>query len=502
MENIAFLPIGPEVVLLAGAILVLMSAVALGRDRRVWGILAGLTLVIAFLVSWGQWLRLDSLEVQSQLAFSARGVAGFRYPMVIMDRFSAFAGMLIFLVAFLAMVGNWRLIPRLGKRGAEYVSLVLLAAAGLHMMVISSNLILMFMGLETASIALYVIAGFVRAERNSDESALKYFLLGSFASAIFVYGIALVYAGTGTISIYGSGGIIEFFATQPVALFDVGILLTGIALMIVGLGFKISAAPFHQWAPDVYQGAASGSVALMSAGVKVAGIATLARVLFGAFPSRIDDWAPLLAVLAILSIVVGTAGAIGQRDVKRMLAYSGVAHAGFMMTGMVGGADGMWSVWFYLATYVVQLVGAFTVVSLVSGSRSGRSSFDEYTGLWQRSPKLALAMATFMLGMAGIPFFAGFVGKVAVFGAAIGAGYLWLAIAGLVAAVAGLFFYLRIVVLMFFEAPVMAEAPGTAMAAPRLTGSGGFIIGLCALLTVLFGIIPWPLLNLVRNAIL
>ncbi len=502
MENIAFLPIGPEVILLAGAVLVLMSAVALNLGRRDWGVIGGISLIVAFLLSWAQWLRLDSLEVTAELSFSARNVPVPTNPMVVMDRFSAFAGMLIFLVAFLALVGNWRLVPKLGKRGAEYVALVLLAAAGLHMMTISSNLILLFMGLETASIALYVIAGFVRVERNSDESALKYFLLGSFASAIFLYGIALVYAGTGTLTIYGSGGIIDFFATEPVVLFDVGVLLTGIALMIVGLAFKISAAPFHQWAPDVYQGAASGSVALMSAGVKVAGIAALGRILFAAFPSRIDDWAPLIAVLAILSIVVGTIGAIGQRDVKRMLAYSGVAHAGFMLTAMVAGGAGMRSVWFYLATYALQLVGAFTVVSLVSGTRSGASSFDEYVGLWSRSPRLALVMATFMLGMSGMPFFSGFVGKVAVFGSAIDAGYLWLAIAGLVAAVAGLFFYLRIIVLMFFEAPVMAEAPGTAKAAPGLEGGGGLVATLCAFLTILFGIIPWPLLNLVRDAVL
>jgi NADH-quinone oxidoreductase subunit N len=501
MENIAFLPIAPEVILLGGAVLVLMSAVALGQGRREWGVIGGIALLVAALLSVAQWLRLDYIDTRGEFAFTARGVDLIYNPMVIMDRFSAFAGVLVFLVAFLALVGNWKLIAKLGSRGAEYVALVLLASAGLHMMAISSNLILLFMGLETASIALYVIAGFVRVERNSDESALKYFLLGSFASAIFLYGVALVFAGTGSLTIYGSGGIIDFFATQPVALFDVGVLLTGIALMIVGLAFKISAAPFHQWAPDVYQGAASGSVALMAAGVKVAGIAALGRVLLAAFPSRIDDWAPLLAVLAILSIVVGTIGAIGQRDVKRMLAYSGVAHAGFMITGFVAGVEGMPSIWFYLATYVIQLVGAFTIVAIVSGVRSGGSEFDEFQGLWQRSPKVAVAMGVFMLGMGGIPFFAGFVGKLGVFSAAIGAGYLWLAIAGLVAAIAGLFFYLRIVVLMFFEAPVMAEAPGTATAAPRLIGGAGFVVVLCALLTVLFGIVPWPLLNLVQYAV-
>jgi NADH-quinone oxidoreductase subunit N len=501
MENIAFLPIGPQVILLVGAVIVLMAAVTLGQDRRDWGIVGGIALIVSFLLSWAQWLRLDYLETGSELAFTARGVSSLRYPMVIMDRFSAFAGILIFLIAFLALVGNWGLVKTLGKRGAEYVALVLLAAAGLHMMVISSNLILLFMGLETASIALYVIAGFARVERNSDESALKYFLLGSFASAIFLYGVALVYAGTGALSIYGSGGILEFFATQPVALLDVGILLTGIALMIVGLAFKVSAAPFHQWAPDVYQGAASGSVSLMAAGVKVAGIAALGRVLMGAFPSRIDDWAPIVALLALLSIVVGTVGAIGQRDVKRMLAYSGVAHAGFMLSAFVAGVGGIPAIWFYLATYAVQLVGAFTIVSLVSGVRSGSAPFDEYKGLFERSPWVAGAMATFMLGMGGIPFFAGFVGKVGVFGAAMSAGYTWLVAAGLIASIAGLFFYLRIVVLMFFEAPVLAEAPGTATAAPRLAGGAGFVIAVTAGLTILFGIIPWPLLNIVENAL-
>lgn len=510
MEYIAFLPIGPEVVMLVGAVVVLMTAVTLDQGRREWGLVGAIALLVAVLVSVAQWLRLDTLGLARDFAFSARtDIEGLSLsPMIVMDRLSAFAGVLIYLTAFLALIGNWGLIKTLGKRGAEYVALVLLAAAGLHIMVISSNLILMFMGLETASIALYVIAGFARTEENSDESALKYFLLGSFASAIFLYGVALVYAGTGSLTIFGlgsselgGGSITQFFNTQPVALLDVGVLLAGIALIIVGLGFKISAAPFHQWAPDVYQGAASGSVSLMAAGVKVAGIAALMRVLFSAFPSRIDDWAPIIALLALMSIALGTIGAIGQSDLKRMLAYSGVAHAGFMLSGFVGGAEGIPAIWFYLATYAIQLVGAFTVVSLVSGVRSGSSSLDSYRGLFQRSPWVAGALATFMLGMGGIPFFAGFVGKVGVFSSAISAGYTWLVIVGLVASIAGLFFYLRVVVLMFFEAPVMADAPGTATASPRLEGGSGFVIGLTAILTILFGIIPWPLLNVVEHAL-
>ncbi len=509
MENIAFLPIGPEIVALAGAVIVLMSAVALGLGRREWGVVAGVALLASTILSVLQWLRLDSLEVGRQLAFSSSvsdNPEVFFSPMVVMDKFSAFAGVLVYLVAFLALVGNWKLVETLGQRGAEYIALVLLAAAGMHMMVISSNLILLFMGLETASIALYVIAGFVRVERNSDESALKYFLLGSFASALFLYGIALVYAGTGSISIYGSGvaafgtgSIRQFFATEPVALLDVGVLLAGIGLIIVGLAFKASAAPFHQWAPDVYQGAASGSVALMSAGVKVAAITAMVRVLMAAFPTRIGDWAPILAVIAVLSIVVGTIGAIGQRDMKRLLAYSGVAHAGFMLTAFVAGPVAIPNIMFYLTTYVIQLVGAFTVVSVVSGVRSGASQLADYKGMFERSPRLAMMLAIFMLGMAGIPFFSGFVGKVAVFGSAIGAGYTWLVIVALVAAVAGLFFYLRVVVVMFFEPA--ADAPGTATAGPELRGGAGFVVYLTAGLTVLFGVVPWLLLNVLRYTI-
>ncbi len=503
MEHIAFLPIGPEVIALAGAVLVLMSATALGQGRREWGVLGVIALLVAALLSVAQWLRLDALGEQWQLAFSSPhdNPAVYFRPMIVMDRLSAAAGVLVYLVAFLSLVGNWSLVKSLGKRGAEYVALVLLAAAGMHMMVISSNLILLFMGLETASIALYVIAGFARVERNSDESALKYFLLGSFASALFLYGIALVYAGTGSVSIYGagdvvggSGSILQFFATRNVLVMDVGILLAGIALMIVGLAFKMSAAPFHQCAPDVYQGAASGSVSLMAAGVKVAAATALIRVLMGAFETRIDDWAPILAILAVLSIVVGTIGAIGQRDVKRMLAYSGVAHAGFMLTAFVGGVSATTGILFYLSTYVIQLVGAFTVVGVISGVRSGASHLDEYKGLFQRSPRVAMAMAVFMLGMGGIPFFSGFVGKVAVFSEAIAAGYVWLVIVGLIAAVAGMFFYLRVVVTMFFEAP--ADAPGTATAAPRLRGGAAFVVYLTAGLTILFGVIPWLLLNI------
>jgi len=490
VTNMGFLPIAPEIFLAAGAVLVLMVAVTLDLGRRAWAIIAGAALVLSFGFAWVQWARID--EVGSQLHFAGDFL---RTPMVVMDYFSVFGGGLVIAAGGIALLGGWRLVATLEKRGTEYVALVLLAMAGLHIMVIASNLILMFIGLETASIALYIIAGFTREGRNSDEAATKYFLLGSFASALFLYGVALSYAATGSTSIYGPTGIIAFFSSGVPD--EPGVLLIGIALMIVGLGFKVSAAPFHQWAPDVYQGAPGAAVPLMSSGVKIAGFAALARVLTVGFDTSIGDWAQVIGALAAVSVVVGTLLAIAQSDFKRMLAYSGVAHAGFMLTALVAGQDGIPGLWFYLGTYAFQLIGTFLIASIISGPGGGASPLDAYRGLAKRSPVLAAALALLMLAMGGIPLTAGFVGKVGVFSAAIDAGYLWLAIVGLVAAVAGLYFYLRLIVLAYFQDPEasLADEP---VSAPRSTRVA---LAVCVFFTFVFGVIPWPLLNLVGESL-
>jgi len=490
MTNIAFLPIAPVVVVALGAVLVLMAAVTIDLGRRAWAIIAGVALAVAFGFAWLQWENVDGMG--SQLYYAGDF---FRTPMVVMDYFSVFGGGLVVAAGAIAMLGGWRLVGSLEKRGAEYVALALLAIAGLQIMVLSANLILMFIGLETASIALYIIAGFIREQENSDEAAIKYFLLGSFASALFLYGIALSYAATGSTSIYGPTGIIAYFGRGLPE--DPAVLLIGIALMIVGLGFKVSAAPFHQWAPDVYQGAPGASVPLMSSGVKIAGFAALARVLTVGFDTSIGDWAQVIGALAALSVLVGTLLAIAQSDFKRMLAYSGVAHAGFMLTALVAGQDGIPSLWFYLGTYAFQLIGTFLIASIVSGPRGGASPLDSYRGLAKRSPVLAASLALLMLAMGGIPLTAGFVGKVGVFSAAIDAGYLWLAIVGLVAAVAGLYFYLRLIVLAYFQDPVaeLAEQPVSAPRSTRLA------LAVCVFFTFLFGVVPWPLLNLTAESL-
>lgn len=491
------LAIAPEVTLLLAAVLVLMVAVGGNQGSRTWAWVAAFGLTLAWIFSVWQWRWVDAEGPQLSFGLDVPQID--RLPMIVTDHFSAFAGMAIFLVAGLALAGGWKLVESLGRRGAEFVALVLLAVAGMHLMTNSANLILLFMALETASIALYVIAGFTRTERDADEASLKYFLLGSFASAIFIYGVALMFAATGSTSLYGTGGIESFFSS--VILLEDGVLLAAIGLLIVGLGFKVSAAPFHQWAPDVYQGAASGAVALMAAGVKIAGFAAMARILVGALSVRIDDWAPALAVIAAVSVIVGTGFAIAQDDLKRMLAYSGVAHAGFIMTALVNGAGGVPAMWFYVATYAVALVGGFTIIAVVGGFRRGPFKIESLAGLSQRSPSLALAMALFMLALAGIPLTAGFVSKLVVFSAAIDAGYTWLVVVGLVTAVGGLYFYLRTIAVMYFTSPIPADVPGTARGPISVGRAAGIVIWLAVGVTVFLGIDPWPLLELARHAL-
>lgn len=495
MNNASFLAIAPEVVLLAGALLVIISAVMLERSRTEWGFIAGLSFVVAMVFSYLQWQEVDRIveEGGELLFFTARNVPVLRIPMVVMDHYSALAGMVIFAVGLLGLGAAWKLVTRLGTRGAEFVVLVLLAVAGLHMMTMSANIIVLFLGLETASISFYVLAGFTRERVEADEAAVKYFLLGSLASAIFVYGAALLFAATGSTSFYGAGGMKGFFAGTIVG--EPGILLLGMGLVIVGLAFKVSAAPFHQWAPDVYQGAPAGAVGLMAAGVKVAGFVAMGRILVGALPAMIDDWAPILAIIAGLSMIIGTVLAAVQDDVKRLLAYSGVAHAGYIMMAFVAGDAGIGPMWFYVTAYALSLVGAFAVVAVVSHRSPGRSDLDDYAGLAKRSPELAWSMMVFLLAMGGIPFTAGFVAKVSVFTAAADADYLWLTILALLTTVVGLYVYFRVAARMFLGEPAGDGADLEPDTQARL------VLAVTVIGIIVLGVMPWPLLDLVRDAL-
>jgi len=495
MNNASFLAVAPEAVLLLGALLVIISAVMLEHSRREWGLIAAVSLIAAMAFSVLQWRTVDTLiaEGSDLLFFSARNVPVLRIPMVVMDHYSAFAGFVIFAVGLLGLGAAWSLVQRLGSRGAEFVTLVLMSFAGLHMMTMSANIIVLFLGLETASISFYVLAGFTRERPESDEAAVKYFLLGSLASAIFVYGAALLFAATGSTSFYGAGGMKSFLSTTILG--EPGVLLLGIGFVIVGLAFKVSAAPFHQWAPDVYQGAPTGSVGLMAAGVKVAGFVALGRILIGALPSQIDDWAPILAIIAGLSMILGVVLAAVQTDVKRILAYSGVSHAGYIMMAFVAGADGLGPVLFYVTAYSLTLVGAFAIVGVVSRRSSGGSPLDDWNGLSRRSPEMAWSMLILLLAMGGIPFTAGFIAKLSSFTAAASADYLWLTILALLTTVVGLYVYFRVAAAMFLKSPA-EDAPGVDVGTPaRLT------IAAVVVTTIVLGVNPWPLLDLVREAL-
>lgn len=498
MENTAFLPIAFEVTLLVGALVVLLVAVVAGRDRRVWGPVAGVTFAIATAVGFLQWDQVS--ESGGGLYFSSLDNPVMRSPMVVLDGYSAFAAILLGLIGFVGLLGAWDLVVKVGKRGPELISLVLLAFAGLHMMAVTPNLVVIFIGLETASIAFYVIAGFMRSKERSEESSLKYFLLGSLASALFLYGVALTFGATGSLTVYGANSIRDFFSAEVIT--EPGILLAGMALMLIGLAFKVSAAPFHQWAPDVYQGAPSGAVGLMAAGVKIAGFAAIGRIFVGGLISQIDTWAPIIAIVAALSMIVGTVLALVQSDLKRLLAYSGVAHAGYILTALVAGVDGIGPMWFYLATYSFMVVGAFAVVSVVSGPSSSSSPLNRYAGLAKRNPEIGWLMAVLILGMSGIPFLAGFVSKVLAFSAAASVqnpwpvgpnGYIWLVVAGTITTVIGFAFYLKVISTIF-----AGESDGEPVSA-SLTAR--FAIVISAVVTVVFGIVPWPLIDVVRDAL-
>jgi NADH-quinone oxidoreductase subunit N len=479
VSNLDVFAIGPELVLSVTVVVILLVEVAWKSGARVWAWLASFGVLAAIVLSVSQWI--DGRGSDAELYFS---------DMVVVDGFSAFAGIVIFVITGLALLAAWELISGLRSRGAEFVALVLLAGIGMHLMAASANMIMLFIGLEVASISLYVLAGFTRERIDADEAALKYFLLGAFASAVFLYGVALLFAATGSLSMYEAEAYLsDLILLRP------GVLLAGIALLLVGLGFKVSSAPFHVWSPDVYQGAPGGITGFLSAGAKVAGFAALARVLVVPLDTYIDDWGPALAVLAVVSVIVGTLFAIVQGDIKRMLAYSSVAHAGFISLALLAGDAGVGDMWFYVATYSIQVIGAFTVASLISGPTAGRSPLDDYAGLGKRSPWLAAVMTLMMLAMAGIPLTAGFIGKAAVFRAAIDADYLWAVIIAVVATVAGLFFYLRVIVLMYMDsAPDGVEAPGVGWGA-RIT------LFVASAATVVFGVAPWPLLDVVRDAI-
>ena len=384
-----------------------------------------------------------------------------------------------------------------GLEQTEVFPLMLFSVGGMMLFPAANDLLTLFVALEVLSLPLYLLAGLARRRRLlSQEAALKYFLLGAFSSGFLLYGIALIYGYSGSTSFAGVSEAI----TGRIG--GEGLLLGGIALMAVGMLFKIGAAPFHGWTPDVYQGSPTAVTAFMAACTKIAAFGALLRLFYVAFGSAQRDWAPMIWIVAILTMAIGSLFALTQTDIKRMLAYSSIAHAGFLLVGFVGlqeaadnGVSSLQSVLFYLVTYGFMTVGAFGIVTLVRDAGGEANHLSRWAGLGKESPLVAGVFAFFLLAMAGIPLTSGFTGKWVVFTAAAQGGAWPLVVVAVLLSVVAAFFYLRVIVLMYFSEPV---GDGPTVAVPSVLTAVTIAVGLAA--TVVLGIVPGPVLDLAANA--
>jgi len=411
--------------------------------------------------------------------------------MAILDNLALFGTLVIGYATGLVLLESIDYIKRRSAESGEFYILVLFAAAGMVIMAGANDLIVVFLGLETMSLALYVLAGFFRTEIQAGEASMKYFLLGAFASGFFLYGIALIYGATGSTNLDKIGAAVRAGAAKE------PLLLIGFALLLVGFGFKISAVPFHMWTADVYEGAPTSVTAFIATGSKAAAFTALLRVLLESLRPLQGEWGWLFWVLAVLSMTLGNVVAIAQQNLKRMLAYSSIAHVGYMLMGIVaGGGLGGGSVLFYLLVYTFTTAGAFGVILLLERGGVEAVGVADTAGLAARSPLAALALALFLLSLVGIPPTAGFVGKFYLFGAAVRAGYLWLAVIGVLNSAAAAYYYLRIIVNMYMREP--EGVPAVVM--PSFAGSLAVVVALWGIIQL--GIFPAPLFDLAQSAVL
>jgi NADH-quinone oxidoreductase subunit N len=405
---------------------------------------------------------------------------------VVMDGFALFFHIVILAATALTILLSLSYLEVEGIHYGEYYALLLFSAVGGMIMAASADLITIFLGLETLSIPLYVLAGFNRANLRSNESALKYFLLGSFSSGFFLYGIALVYGQTGTTSLRGLANTIQGGAETPV------LLLAGMALLLVGFGFKVATVPFHMWTPDVYEGAPTSVTAYMATAVKAAGFAAFLRVFFYALPALEPSWGTILWWLAVATMTVGNVLALVQTDMKRMLAYSSIAHAGYVLVGVVATyqvrGQAASAVLYYMMAYTVSSVLALGSLNAM-GSRGRQAvSYEDYAGAGRRHPMAALPFAIGILSLMGFPPTAGFFGKYYVFSAAVeaGGGMIWLAVIGVLTSAIGAYYYLRVLVYLFMRSP----QPDAPIAIPMRSGYVAAVLVVSGYFVLRMGVSP------------
>ncbi|MHB8189056.1 MAG: NADH-quinone oxidoreductase subunit N [Ferrimicrobium sp.] len=500
LPPIDYQAIAPELLLFGSALAVLLVSALSGRGthREVYRWIG----IIGALASggWSGYLVEQVAQHGPKLVIAGS---------VSLDGFSAVVGIIVSTTVVLALLIGPDFIARVAGSGPEYVALTLLSATGAVVMAQGEDLLVLFLGLEILSIALYVLVAYRIGDDLSREAAFKYFLLGGFSSAIFLYGVALVYGATGTTNL---AKIVSFLAAN--LLISNGVLLFGIALILVGFAFKVSAVPFHLWSPDVYQGAPTSVTGYMAALAKIGGFAALLRVLMVAFPLQVHDWRPLVGALAVLSLVFGALFALRQREIKRILAYSSINHAGFILLGVYAATSaGVADALYYLAAYSVMVVGTFGLVSVIQlyrGTTEGALTLDGLRGFARDHPVIGIAFAVLILAQAGAPFTTGFFAKFSVLTAVIGVHAYWLAVVAMFAAAIAVAFYLRIVVVLYgadVERTVPRELAiqgssdegegSVSLRGEPVVSSVAWVgIALSIVITIVFGVFPAPLVAL------
>jgi NADH-quinone oxidoreductase subunit N len=413
------------------------------------------------------------------------------FDVVAADNFALFVTGILIVVGLLTLAISGPTIEREGLPRGEYYALMLFATAGMMLMAAASDLLVIFLALEVLSLAVYVLTGIRRDSAKSTEAAFKYFLLGAFSSAFFLYGIAFTYGVTGSTRLDRIGSLMSAQASAPTAM-----QLLALGLVIVGFAFKVAAVPFHMWTPDAYEGAPPAVTGFMSTGVKAAAFAAFVRVFLSAFEPLRGTWSDVVWMLAVATMVVGTVVGVAQSNVKRMLSYSSIAHGGYLLIALVAGNDvGKGAVLFYLLTYAVTNIGAFGVIALLETADRPSDRVSDFAGLWHDHPALAGLMTIFLLSLGGFPPMAGFIAKWYVFSAAVKAGYTGLAIIGVLTSVVSVFFYLRIVVMMYMTP---ADAPRDVPAVPAVAGAA---LVVSAAVIVYLGILPTRVLDWAASSI-
>ncbi len=472
VEYLRFLP---EILLtLFGIAIMLLEAVSTSGSRRHIGAVSLVGIAAAFVANiW---------------AYSQHGAAF--QDMIVNDGYGTFFRGLVLVVGFLCILTSFSYLEREGAQGGEYYALILFSLVGQCILATSTDLIMVFIGLEISSIATYILAGYLRDDRRNNESALKYFLLGSFATAFLLYGIAWIYGSVGSTNLDEIRRVLDRSPHNSV------ILGLAAALLFVGFGFKVSIAPFQVWAPDVYQGAAAPVSAFMSAGPKAAAFAVFFRVFMTSFHPMSNRWIPLAWGCAILTMIIGNFGALLQPNVKRMLGYSSIAHAGYVLIALTAASQiGVTAAMFYLASYALMNIGAFAVISHVAARNEQFVKIDDLAGLGRREPTIAALLSIFVFSLIGVPLTSGFFGKFYIFQAALDSHLVWLTIIGLLNSAIAAYYYLKIIVAVYMRepAPAMAKLPPV---------SPGLRIALwaSALGVLLLGIFPSTLLSFASSS--